>query len=126
MGRGGSRAGAGRRKQERPTNVNVATRVLAEARAERLWMSIIELERLRLGINQDSELNLSDERIPKADLAGKYSVKNLIETLKYLEDRAFGRPMDMVNHLHERPIELNAKISLAETISRARKRVAGA
>jgi hypothetical protein len=89
-------------------------------------MSIIELERLRLGINQDGELNLSDERIPKADLAGKYSVKNLAETLKYLEDRAFGRPMDNVNHLHEQPIELNAKISLAETISKARKRVVGA
>ncbi len=55
--RGGHRPGAGRKKQERPTNANVATRVLAEANSEQLWLSIIEVERRRLGLNKDGTLS---------------------------------------------------------------------
>jgi hypothetical protein len=43
--------------------------------------------------------------------------------LRYLDDRAYGRPMDTVNHLHDKPLEVNMNVSLAEAIQKARKRV---
>jgi hypothetical protein len=65
---GGKREGAGRHKRDcecdkckakvgsRPTTNDVASRVLAKARAEKLWLSIIELECKRLGIGKMGEL----------------------------------------------------------------------
>jgi len=46
----------------------------------------------------------------------------LREDLKYLEDRAHGRPVDTVNHLHDKPIEMNLTVTLSEEIQNARKR----
>ena len=120
---GGKRAGAGRKKQERPTNANVATRVLAQARAEQLWLSLIDLERRRLGINKTGELSVAEKgAITEGDYQGKFSIIPLTNLLRYLEDRAYGRPVDTVNHLHDKPIELNMKVSYIDVIERARKR----
>lgn len=93
----------GRKKSERPTNANVAAKVLAEAKAEKLWLEIIEYEKQ----------NLSDPR---------GSTTGLREALKYLENRAYGNCVDTVNHLHDKPIEMNVNLSLADTIAKARKR----
>jgi hypothetical protein len=112
---GGKRAGAGRKKQERPTNSNVATRVLAQARAEQLWLSLIDLERRRLGINKTGELSLAEKgAITEGDYQGKFSIIPLTNLLRYLEDRAYGRPVDTVNHLHDKPIDMNVTLSLGE------------
>jgi hypothetical protein len=123
MARGGKREGAGRRKQERPTNANVATRVLAQAKAEQLWLSLIDLERRRLGINKTGELSVAEKgAITEGDYQGRFSIIPLTNLLRYLEDRAYGRPVDTVNHLHDKPIEMNVKVSYIEVIERARKR----
>jgi hypothetical protein len=130
MARGGKREGAGRRKQERPTNASVAGKVLAKARAEQLWLSVIELECNRLGIDVKSGVLLekvkTDDKgnvIDGPDYQGKFSIIPLINVLRYLEDRAYGRPVDTVNHVHDKPLEVNMTVSLAETIQKARKRV---
>jgi hypothetical protein len=129
MARGGKREGAGRRKQERPTNASVAGKVLAKARAEQLWLSVIELECNRLGIDVESGVLLekvkTDDKgniIDGPDYQGKFSIIPLTNVLRYLEDRAYGRPVDTVNHVHDKPLEVNMTVSLAETIQKARKR----
>jgi hypothetical protein len=105
----------GRPKSERPTNANVAGRVLAQAKAEQLWGSLIELERRRLGINKDGTLSQAEkDAITGPDYRGNFSIIPLTNLLRYLEDRHYGRPMDTVNHLHDKPLEVNATLSLGE------------
>jgi hypothetical protein len=123
MAQGGKREGAGRKKAERPTNVNVATRVLAQAKAETLWGSLIDLERRRLGINKDGTLSVAEEgAIEGPDYQGKFSIIPLTNLLRYLEDRAYGRPVDTVNHLHDKPIDLNVNVKISELIREIRHR----
>ena len=97
----------GRPKAERPTNATVAAKVLAEAKAEKLWHLIIKTE---------------VEQIEATPL--RASTTSLRETLKYLENRAHGNCVDTVNHIHDKPIEMNVTVSLSEAIQKARKRVA--
>ena len=105
----------GRPKAARPTNAGVATRVLAQAKAETLWLTIIALERRRLGINKDGSLNAAEKgAIDGPDYQGKFSIIPLTTVLRYLEDRAYGRPMDTVNHLHDKPFDMNMTLSLGE------------
>jgi hypothetical protein len=127
-GRGGKRAGAGRKKQERPTNANVAQKVLAKAKAEDLWLAMIDLERRRLGINKDGSLGEREkDAITGPDYQGKFSIIPLTNLLRYLEDRAYGRPVDTVNHLHDKPIEHQVTLNLSErfriAMEKAQKRV---
>lgn len=127
MAQGGKRTGAGRKKQERPTNANVAGRILAQAKAEQLWLSLIDLERRRLGINKSGELSVAEKgAITGPDYQGRFSIIPLTNLLRYLEDRAYGRPMDTVNHLHNKPLEVHHTFSVSERIKRARERVAAA
>jgi hypothetical protein len=102
--RGGKRIGAGRPKQ-RPTSSAVATRVLAVVKVEQLWVRIITHELAKLDADP-----------------GKAFTGALRETLKYLENRSLGNCVDTVNHLHDKPLELNVTVSLAEAVQRARKR----
>jgi hypothetical protein len=121
--RGGARAGAGRKKAERPTNANVATRVLAQAKAEQLWLSLIDLERRRLGINKTGELSEAEKgAITAGDYQGKFSIIPLTNLLRYLEDRAYGRPMDTVNHLHDKPLDVNVNVKMSDLIREVRQR----
>ena len=123
MTRGGARAGAGRKKQERPTNANVATRVLAAAKAEQLWLSLIDLERRRLGINKTGELSVAEKgAITEGDYQGRFSIIPLTNLLRYLEDRAYGRPMDTVNHMHDKPMDVNLTVNLGEGMRAAMKK----
>jgi hypothetical protein len=113
----------GRPKTQRPTNANVASRVLAQAKAEQLWLSMIDLERRRLGINKDGSLSEREKgAIDGPDYQGKFSIIPLTNLLRYLEDRAYGRPVDTVNHLHDKPIEVNV-LNLADLIGKARRRL---
>lgn len=134
QGRGGSRKHPadctcgncpkiGRRKAERPTNANVATRVLAQAKAEQLWLSLIDLERRRLGINKNGELSEAEKgAISGPDYQGRFSIIPLTNLLRYLEDRAYGRPIDTVNHVHDKPVEMNVTVSIAEVVRKVRER----
>lgn len=105
----------GRPKLQRPTNANVAQKVLTQAKAEQLWGSLIDLERRRLGINKSGELSVAEKgAIDGPDYQGRFSIIPLTNLLRYLEDRAYGRPMDTVNHLHDKPLEVNATLTLGE------------
>ena len=105
----------GRPKSDRPTNSAVASKVLAQAKAQQLWLSMIDLERRRLGINQDGSLSEREKgAITGPDYQGRFSIIPLTNLLRYLEDRAYGRPVDTVNHLHDKPLEVNATLTLGE------------
>ena len=76
---------------------------------------MIDLERRRLGINKDGSLGeRQKDAIDGPDYQGKFSIIPLTNLLRYLEDRAYGRPMDTVNHLHDKPLEVNATLTLGE------------
>jgi hypothetical protein len=45
------------------------------------------------------------------------------DALKYLTDRRDGKAVQTVNHLHDKPIEMNVNFSLAAEIQKARQRV---
>jgi len=80
-----------------------------------LWLSMIDLERRRLGINQDGTLSEKrKDQINAGDYQGNFSIIPLTNLLRYLEDRAYGRPVDTVNHLHDKPVDLNVTLSLGE------------
>lgn len=115
----------GRPKASRPTNGNVAGKVLAAVKAEKLWISIVELECRRLGIGKSGDLlvRVNDNGvIDGPDYQGKFSIIPLTNVLRYLEDRHYGRPMDTVNHLHEKPIEHEVTLSLGEGMKQAMER----
>ena len=114
----------GRPKAERLTDNTVATRVLAKAKAEQTWLDLIELEKKRLGLIPGAR-DVGD-KVDAGVYQGKFSIIPLTNLLRYLEDRAYGRPVDTVNHLHDKPIEMNVTVSLAEAIQKARKRASEA
>src|SRR5579872_1805675 len=129
---GGKREGSGRHKRNcecekclkkhgsRPTDNTVAARVLAQAKAEETWLELIELEKRRLGLIPGAKKEGS--KVDAGDYQGKFSIIPLTNLLRYLEDRAYGRPVDTVNHLHDKPIDLNLNVSLAELVREVRQR----
>src|ERR1700690_1979509 len=48
-----------------------------------------------------------------------------LDTKRYLYDKRDGKAVHTVNHLHDKPIEMNLTLSLAETVQKARKRALG-
>lgn len=106
-----------------------------------MWLSLIEIECQRLGIGKRGKLLATPERTKSKDSdgqtkisgpdypGGRYSVIPLSTILRYLEDRHFGRPVDTVNHLHDKPIEVNATLTLGEgmkvAMEKAEARVRG-
>jgi hypothetical protein len=118
----------GRKKQERPTNANVAARVLARAKAEETWLELINLEKERLGLNAPP---LDEKTIagPFSWYRPNFSIIPLTNLLRYLECRAYGNPTDTVNHLHDKPIEHHMTFTLSErfriALEKGDKRVSG-
>jgi hypothetical protein len=94
VARGGKRENAGRRKSERPVDGNVARKIKAKVKAEELWIFVISTAK------------------EKAVRTGNTS--DLRQALMYLDDRDLGRPLDTVNHLHDKPLEVNATLTLGE------------
>jgi endonuclease IV len=92
MPRGGKRAGAGRKK--RPVDGNVARRIKAQVKAEELWVEAVTIA------------------VEKARKTGNTS--DLRQCLEYLDDRDMGRCVDTVNHLHDKPLDVNMTLSLGE------------
>lgn len=122
-GRGGAGRGQGRKKQERPVDGNVARKIKAKIGAEKLWVALVKLECNRLGIDDEGNLSKAPKgAIEGPDYQGKFSIIPLTNLLRYLDDRDLGRPMDTVNHLHDKPIEMNVKVSIAEVVRKVRER----
>jgi uncharacterized Zn finger protein (UPF0148 family) len=53
-----------------------------------------------------------------------FAARTALETRKYLYDRAKGKAVITVNHVHDKPIEMNHTFSISDRIKRARERVA--
>lgn len=105
--RGGARAGAGRRKDpKRLVDGNVARRIKAQVRAEETYVSLIRIEQKKLGIGEDGKLP------PNYELPKTHSTLALASLLEYLDDRDQGRTMQNVNHLHDKPLEVHATVSI--------------
>lgn len=109
MPRGGKRTPSagkklGRPKQERVVDGNFARKLKAQIKAEKLWVFAAQ------------------QAFNKAKATGNSA--DLVRILMYLDDRDLGRPVDTVNHLHDKPLEVNMTVSLAEAIQKARKRAA--
>ena len=49
-----------------------------------------------------------------------------LDLRKYLYDKRDGKAVHTVNHLHDKPIEMNVTFSLSDRIKRARERAAAA
>jgi hypothetical protein len=131
--RGGKREGAGRKKAERPTNAVVAAKVLSQAKAEKLWLELIDLERKRLGLAVKDHKHrmvwkkkwgayVCSECGFQPDDDRAFSIIPLTNLLRYLEDRAYGRPVDTVNHLHDKPIQHEVTVKMSELIREVRER----
>jgi hypothetical protein len=102
MPRGGKREGAGRKKQERPVDGNVARKIKARIKAEEKWVRLCEIA------------------AEKAETTG--NTADLRNALEYLDNRDLGTCVDTVNHMHDKPLEVNMRVSYIDVIERARKR----
>ena len=131
--RGGARKGAGRKKQAPPPAAldgrsaearGIAHRVLQRARSEELWYLLIQRECTRLGIEIEDGKLVTPENgtIDSGDFQGSFSILPLFNVLKYLECRDQGNPVDTVNHVHDKPFEMNVNVSMAEIVREVRQR----
>lgn len=107
MPRGGKRTPKdgkklGRPKTTRPVDGNVARKIKARIKAEELWVQCVALA------------------YKKARETG--NTADLRQALEYLDDRDMGRCVDTVNHLHDKPLEVNMNVSIAEVIRQVRER----
>lgn len=93
-GRGGAGRGQGRHKQERPVDGNLARKIKARIKAEEKWMLVVELATAKARRTENT-----------ADLRN---------ALEYLDNRDLGNTTDNVNHMHDRPLEVNATLTLGE------------
>ena len=108
-GRGGKRTPGdgkklGRPKSTRPVDGNVARKIKARIKAEELWIFLIATAS------------------KKARETG--NTADLRNALEYLDNRDLGNTTDNVNHMHDKPIEMNVTFTISERIKRARERAA--
>jgi hypothetical protein len=94
MPRGGSRPNAGRRKQSRPTDGNLARQIKAKIKAEERWLEILAIETEQMREEKRTE--------------------PLKRTLMYLDDRDFGP--------RTQKVELDGKLQLDLAARRDRVR----
>lgn len=111
---GGKRDGAGRHKRDcecerckakygsRPVDGNLARKIKAKIKAEEKWLLVISIA------------------TEKAKSSG--NTADLRHALEYLDNRDLGKPMDTVNHLHDKPLEVQATVTIAEVIREVRER----
>ena len=109
MPRGGKRVPKdgkklGRPKSTRPVDGNVARKIKARIKAEELWVFLVATAS------------------KKARETG--NTADLRNALEYLDNRDLGNTTDNVNHMHDKPIEMNVTFTISERIKRARERAA--
>ena|ERR1035438_2860717 len=99
MPRGGKREAKdgkkiGRPKSTRPVDGNVARKIKAKIDAEKCWLFAAKVA------------------LKKAQETG--NTADLVRILEYLDNRDLGNTVDTVNHLHDKPLEVNATLTLGE------------
>jgi hypothetical protein len=114
---GGKREGAGRHKRDcecekclkkhgsRPVDGNLARKIKARIKAEEKWVLVVELATKK-----------AQDTLHTADLRN---------ALEYLDNRDLGNTTDNVNHMHDKPIEMNVNVNLGQRLAAARKRALG-
>jgi hypothetical protein len=121
MARGGSRKGAGRKKvepEQKPDtapNKNLATEILESLKIPDAEWKKTHPDHPRVGTAEakpcECEICL-----------WRFWARRDRGALEYLWNRRDGKPVHIVNHLHDKPIEHTVTVALAETIQKARKR----
>jgi hypothetical protein len=103
---GGKRPGAGRhagncdcekclkKHGSRPVDGNLARKIKAKIKAEEKWILVIDLATKKALRTENT-----------ADLRN---------ALEYLDNRDLGNTTDNVNHMHDKPLEVNATLTLGE------------
>lgn len=95
MAKGGARAGAGRKPKPKidlpAVDKTMAGAILAKSDEEKAWIEL---------------LGASDWRL-------RFDVR------KYLTDKRDGKAVQTINHLHDKPIELDIQLSLGERMMTA-------
>jgi hypothetical protein len=109
--KGGARPGAGRKKNTAEAETadgdkNFATRVLARI-GKPGWQDFIDAKKIQ-----------SDEDYALHLLAGTAGYDQFNKLL----DRKFGKPVQTVNHVHDKPLEMNVNVSIAEIVRKVRQR----
>lgn len=107
MPRGGRRPGAGQKKKPKTPPIE------SKAYAQELF------EALNRPAKPDDPFHIHQWRRFTENIDSRIGM----EARTRVEDRALGKAIHTVNHLHDKPIEMNVTHSLAEIISKARKRV---
>ena len=107
MPRGGKRTPRegkklGRPKSTRPVDGNVARKIKARVKAEELWVFLIA------------------QASKKAKETG--NTADLRNALEYLDNRDLGTCVDTVNHLHDKPMDVNLTVNLGEGMRAAMKK----
>ena len=112
----------GRRKVERLTDPASAAKVLRSVEEQRLSRAIFDFELRKLGFDPKKP----DYGVAQADLKG--STIALQNHLNKERDRAYGRCREYstVNHVHDKPDEVTATISIRGTLEKALQRALSA
>lgn len=66
--------------------------------------------------------NWKGEEAAWLELLGDTDSRLRFDVMKYLTDKRDGKPVQTVNHVHDKPIEMNVNISMAELIRDIRQR----
>lgn len=115
MSRGGKRSGAGRKKNspEQPgpaPNKNLATEILAS-----LVMPDSEWKKKHPDFAKDEPCHCEI-------CLWRNWARGDRSAAEYLWNRRDGKPVHIVNHLHDKPIEMNVNVKLSEIIRQVRER----
>lgn len=105
-GRGGSRPGAGRKPKPKLPAIDTRARGLT----------------LLDALNRPAELTDSYEVQQWRILTEAQDLRVRLDARTRIDDKAHGRAVHTVNHLHDKPIEMNVTVTLSEAIQKARKR----
>lgn len=108
MAKGGARPGAGRKKVNRPPPVGdkcAAAKIIDALNKPQSRDEPYEIQKFRAIEN-----------------AG---IRESLDLRKWLYDKRDGKPVQTVNHVHDKPIDINVTMNLSETIQKARKRAVG-
>ena len=129
MPRGGARTPKegkkiGRPKVERLSDPNVSAKILHDVKHELLLKALVAIEVHRLGID-----------LKKTDFGASEAPRNVsiipfLNLLDRLQCHAHGNPRTTVNHLHDKPLDVNVTHSVSERLrlamEKAEKRLADA
>ena len=112
--KGGARPNAGRKKREAPAEIIDGRTVTGKDHAQRL----IDQLNAEFDPNTPETLEVAGWR----RLWDSLDKRIALETRRYLYDKAKGKAVITVNHLHDKPIEMNVNVSIAEVIRKVRER----